>query len=216
MDYAQQQRNPAKHVVGFTVVVLLHVVLVYFIMTGLARKVIDVIKKPLETQIIEEVKPPPPPPPPIQLPPPPKFVAPPPPYIPPPEVQVNVPPPPTPIAVATTVVPVGPPPPIAAVTPPPAPPAAPAPPSVRSACTNYATAMGANAFPGEAIRKGFDRGTAVIRFTVSATGEIKDLTPVSSSNSIFARAAMETIKGFKCVGQGRDILFEIPFSYRSE
>ena len=217
MDYAQQQRNPAKHLVGLTVVVLLHVALVYVIMTGLARKVVDVIKKPLETQIIEEVKPPPPPPPPVQLPPPPKFVAPPPPYIPPPEVQVNVPPPPTPIAVATTVVPVGPPPPIAAVAPPPAPPApAPAAPtSARTACVNYVAAIQANGFPGEASRKGIDHGSALIRFTVTASGEIKDITAVNSSNSIFARAAIESVKTLKCAGQGRDILFEIPFDYRT-
>ncbi|HEX2531007.1 MAG TPA: energy transducer TonB [Burkholderiaceae bacterium] len=65
----------------------------YALVTGLARKVVEVIKQPIETKIIEEVKPPPPqdlPPPP----PPPKMMAPPPPFIPPPEVQVQQPPPP--------------------------------------------------------------------------------------------------------------------------
>ena len=100
MDYAQQQRNPAKHLVGVTVVVLLHIALVYALLNGLGRKVVEIIKQPLETKIIEEIKPPPPPPE-VQLPPPPKFVAPPPPYIPPPEVQVNVPPPPN-VITATT------------------------------------------------------------------------------------------------------------------
>lgn len=214
MDYAQQQRNPAKHIVGFTVVVLLHVAVVWFIMTGLARKAIDIIKKPLETQIIEEVRPPPPPPP-VQLPPPPKFIAPPPPYIPPPEVQVNVPPPPNTIAVATNVVPVGPPPPIAAVAAPPAP-AAPAPPTIRAACTNYAKAMGDSAYPREAIRNGIDRGEALIRFTVSANGEIKDITAVSSTNGAFARAAITAVHDFKCNAQGRDIVFEVPFSFKRE
>ena len=28
MDYAQQQRNPAKHLIGLTIVVLLHVVVI--------------------------------------------------------------------------------------------------------------------------------------------------------------------------------------------
>ncbi|MBC3933711.1 ABC transporter substrate-binding protein, partial [Undibacterium sp. CY22W] len=43
---------------------------------------------PLETKIVEEVKPPPPPPD-TPPPPPPKLLAPPPPFIPPPEVQVQ-------------------------------------------------------------------------------------------------------------------------------
>jgi protein TonB len=215
MDYAQQQRNPAKHIVGFTVVALLHVALVYAIMTGLARRVVDVIKKPLETQIIEEIKPPPPPPP-VQLPPPPKFIAPPPPYIPPPEVQVNVPPPPNAIQTTTSVVPTDPNPPIASVAPAPAPPAAPAPPSIRAACTNYAKAMGDSAYPRDAIREGLDRGEAVIRFTVSANGEIKDIAAVSSSNRAFARAAITVVHDFKCNAQGRDVVFEIPFSFKRE
>jgi protein TonB len=215
MDYAQAQRNPAKHLVGFTVVVLLHVALVYFVMNGLARKVIDVIKKPLETQIIEEVKPPPPPPP-VQLPPPPKFVAPPPPYIPPPEVQVNVPPPPNAIQTTTAVVPVEAPP-IAVVQPAPAPPApAAAPQTARAACPNYAKALGDSAYPRDAIKDGLDRGEAVLRFTVSATGEIKDITTVSSTNRAFVRAATAIVRDFKCIAQGRDVVFEVPFTFKRE
>jgi periplasmic protein TonB len=88
MSYA----NPAstgRQLTGFIAVILLHVVMVYALVYGLARKIVEVVHPPLETKIIEEVKPPPPdkPPPP----PPPKFAAPPPPYIPPPEIQVQVP-----------------------------------------------------------------------------------------------------------------------------
>jgi protein TonB len=70
-------------------VVAFHVVLVYALVHGLARKIVEVVRPPLETKIIEEIKPPPPdkPPPP----PPPRLAMPPPPYIPPPEVQVHVP-----------------------------------------------------------------------------------------------------------------------------
>ena len=61
-------------------------------MTGLARKAVQVIKKPLNATIIEEVKPPPPPPPP----PPPKKIEPPKvqaplqPYVPPPDIPPPV------------------------------------------------------------------------------------------------------------------------------
>jgi len=91
MDYAQQQRDPARHVIGFLLVVLLHVIVIYALVNGLARKVIDVIKKPIETKIVEERKAPPPPE--APPPPPPKITVPPPPFIPPPEIQIAVPPP---------------------------------------------------------------------------------------------------------------------------
>jgi protein TonB len=90
MDFTEYERNPAKKFMGFAFVVLFHIFIVYALVTGLARKVVEVIKQPIETKIIEEVKPPPPPdlPPP---PPPPKLLAPPPPFIPPPEVQIQQP-----------------------------------------------------------------------------------------------------------------------------
>ena len=60
VDFAQQQRNPARHLPGITFVVVLHLVVGYALVTGLARKVVDVIKQPIETKIIEEIKKPPP------------------------------------------------------------------------------------------------------------------------------------------------------------
>ncbi|HSW08548.1 MAG TPA: energy transducer TonB, partial [Aquabacterium sp.] len=92
MDYAQQQRNPGKHLTGFIVVVILHIILGWALLNGLARKIVEVVKGPIETKIIEEVKPPPPPPP-ENLPPPPKTAPPPPSFVPPPEVQIANPPP---------------------------------------------------------------------------------------------------------------------------
>ena len=86
MSYADPQ-DSSRRLVGFAVVVVFHVVLVYALINGLARKIVEVIQAPLETKIIEEVKPPPPdkPPPP----PPPKLAMPPPPFIPPPEVRID-------------------------------------------------------------------------------------------------------------------------------
>ncbi|HYU69029.1 MAG TPA: energy transducer TonB [Burkholderiales bacterium] len=88
MSYAVQ-RDSSRRLAGLAVVVALHAALIYALVHGLARQIVEVIRQPLETKIIEEVKAPPPdkPPPP----PPPKLVMPPPPYIPPPEVQVHSP-----------------------------------------------------------------------------------------------------------------------------
>jgi periplasmic protein TonB len=86
MDYAERQRNPGKHLVGIGVVVVFHIILIYALVNGLARKVVEVVKGPLETKIIQEIKPPPPEAPP---PPPPKLLPPPPAFIPPPEVNIT-------------------------------------------------------------------------------------------------------------------------------
>jgi protein TonB len=89
VSYAEAQENANKRLTGLVAVLVFHAVLGYALVNGLARKIVEVVTQPLETKIIEEVKPPPPdkPPPP----PPPRLAAPPPPYIPPPEVQVQVP-----------------------------------------------------------------------------------------------------------------------------
>ena len=88
MDYAERERNPVKHLPSITMVVILHLVLGYALVTGLARKVVEVMKAPIETKIIEEIKKPPPDTPP---PPPPKLAPPPPPFIPPPEINIQAP-----------------------------------------------------------------------------------------------------------------------------
>ena len=127
MNFAERQRDPRRHLVGFTVVVLFHGLLVYALLTGLAKKVIDVVRAPIETKVIEEIKKPPPPPE-IVVPPPPRLEAPPPPFIPPPEVQIATPPPPQPTITAVTptpppapvVIAPAPPPVVAAAPPPPA------------------------------------------------------------------------------------------------
>src|SRR6266852_5777336 len=89
MDFARSQRNPTKHVIGLTFVILLHVLVIYALVTGLARKAVEVIKKPLSATIIEEIKAPPPPPPPpkkpVEIP---KVQAPVQPYVPPPDIPV--------------------------------------------------------------------------------------------------------------------------------
>ena len=87
MAYENQASNP-RRVLGFGVVVLMHVGLVYALANGLAQSVVEIIKGPMETKLIEEIKPedekPPPPPP--------KFMAPPPPQIIMPELQIEAPP----------------------------------------------------------------------------------------------------------------------------
>jgi len=67
IDYASRQRTPRKHIVGLTVVVVLHGLLFWAINSGLARKFVKVIKGPVEAVLLEETKPDIPPPPPRVL-----------------------------------------------------------------------------------------------------------------------------------------------------
>jgi protein TonB len=124
MDFAKQQRDPRRHIIGFSAVVLFHGLVVWALVSGLAKKVVDVVRAPIETKVIEEIKKPPPPQE-IAVPPPPRLEAPPPPYIPPPEVQIAAPPPvqatitavtPTPPPAAVSIAPIAPP--VAAPAPP--------------------------------------------------------------------------------------------------
>ncbi len=144
MDFAKQQRNPARHLMGMVFVGLLHVGIIYALVTGLARKVVKEVKNIQDVKLVEEIKvtpPPEPPKPPPKVEPPKTAPPPPPAYIPPPEVRVDVPPPPNVITATQSDKPPEPPAPIvrepvveapAATPAPPAPPPAPPPkPAVR-------------------------------------------------------------------------------------
>jgi protein TonB len=95
------EKNPGKNLTGIAIVIVLHLIVAYGLVTGLGKRLVTKMMEPVETKIIEEVKPPPPPdvPPP---PPPPEMKAPPPPFIPPVEVQVQTPPPPQNVIANTT------------------------------------------------------------------------------------------------------------------
>src|SRR5438067_5089931 len=92
MNFSQQQADARRHFAGITFVILFHAFIVYALVTGLAKKVVDVVRAPIETKVIEEMKKPLPPPE-IVVPPPPVLAAPPPPFMPPPEFQIATPPP---------------------------------------------------------------------------------------------------------------------------
>jgi len=189
VDYAQSQRNPGKHLTGITLVVIFHIFLGWALLTGLGKKVIEVIKAPIETKIIEEVKPPPPdvPPPP----PPPKLAAPPPPFIPPPEIQIQAPPPPPQAVITTTTN--TPPPPQAFTPSPPAPPAPPQP-AVRR---EYKAAYRVDpTFPPQAIRQGIN-GKVVAWVHVAPNGSVSNVEIKSSSNRLFDREVVRALSQWR-------------------
>lgn len=202
MNFSQRQADPRRHLVGLTVVIVFHALLVYALVTGLAKKVVDVVRAPIETKVIEEIKKPPPPPE-VVLPPPPKLEAPPPPYIPPPEVQIATPPPPQPtISVAPSPTP---PAPVEIRPQAPAPVAAPAPaprPSVLSigvACTTQV----APKMPVKAIREGITgsvKAQATIKGGKVVAVDILSATP----RGVFESAVRTAMMQYECSAAGAD------------
>ena len=63
---------------------------------------------------------------------------------------------------------------------------------------------------------GLTRGEAMIEFSLSAGGEVKNVRVVSATHPIFGRYAARQVESeVKCVGQGHDVpLVRIPFSFK--
>jgi periplasmic protein TonB len=196
VDFAEQQRNPGKHIVGIGIVLGLHLLLGWALVSGLAQRMVEVIKAPIETKIIEEVKPPPPPPP-ENLPPPPKFAPPPPSFVPPPEVVVNPPPTPAPVITTTTVEPppappvtIAPaPPPVAAAIAPAAPPVAAAKPFIPN--MNECAPKGED-YPAAAVRAQ-TKGETTVRITVDGQGKLTAAEIIKSSGPSREHRALDRI-----------------------
>jgi periplasmic protein TonB len=218
MNFAQRQRDPRRHLIGFAAVILFHGFIVYALVTGLGKKVIDVVRAPIETKVIEEVKKPPPPPE-VVVPPPPRLEAPPPPFIPPPEVQIATPPPPQPTITAVT-----PTPPPAPVTIAPTPPAvteappAPAKPTttdVRAYCTKMPKPeLPGTTFSGKLLLKA--------RATIAGNKIVQvEILPGSFRGSgdrkiqrLFGAAVTEAMLAYTCTGDG--VVVEQEFAFTLE
>ena len=216
MDFARQQRDPTRHVIGIAFVVLLHAFIVWALVSGLARKAVDVIKKPITATIIEEIKvPPPPPPPPKRIVEPPKTNTPPPPeqpYVPPPEVQVTPPPAPAP---AISVAPSPEPPrqeykiepPAPAVVAPPAPPAPPKP-AVRRGVVPVERED--PIYPRAAIRAGIEKGRVLARVNIDEQGKVTEVIIVSAEPARhFDNAVREALMKWRFKAEGEKYVGEI-------
>nr|WP_174950203.1 energy transducer TonB [Burkholderia lata] len=210
-QFGGKQQNPVRRFGGIAVVLLLHVLLVYALVNGLATKVVQVIQHPIETRIIEPVKPPPPPPPlPVVKLPPPKATLPPPPFVPPAEVPVQAPPQATithqaaPVPSAPAVQ--------APVVAPPAPAAKPVSHEVGVVCPNSDQMRASMQYPKEAQENNIT-GDVTIEFVVDADGNITNVRVAQSADPILDRAAYNTVKRFRCTAQGQPVRVQVPFSF---
>jgi len=172
MAYADQQMS-GNRITAFVIVALIHVVVGYALVTGLAYSAAQkIIQKVTTVDIKEEVKKEEPPPPPPK-----KDVAPPPPVAPPVKINVAVAPPPI-----QTVTVAPPPPPAIVLAPPPA--AAPPPPAGPTSGAkpkgNPGSWATTNDYPARALREERE-GTTGFRVSVGPDGRVTDCSITSSS-----------------------------------
>jgi len=212
------RRDPSSRIKGIVVVVALHVLIGYALVSGMAREGLDLVKKPLEAVVIQEVMIPPPPPP-KKIEPPkdvPKVQAPSPPFVPPPDV------PPPAVSTAPAVVASPAPPPAPPVITPPAPPAAPV--AVMSA--PLATTKQAGfcklscdwtppEVPRRAYQEGF-QGKVVVKAEILLKNNIIEDSKIVSGPKIFYSSVKNAISQSKCRYEDPEVRFEMEFAFNFE
>lgn len=201
-------KDPSRRYKGIAMVVALHLVLGWAIVSGTAKNALVILKKPLEAVVIQEVIiPPPPPPPPKQIKPPeaPKVEAPPPPFVPPPDVA----PPVTNAPVIQSVAAPPPAPPVIAPPPPPAPKPAPNRNDIRVACpTQVAPEM-----PRKALQDGSE---GVVRAqVVIKDGAVREVT-ILSGPRVFHNAVKAAMMQYQCTADATEIVATQEFVFKIE
>lgn len=85
--------------------------------------------------------------------------------------------------------------------------------AVSAACPNSQAVRTSMRYPLMARRDGVE-GDVVARFIVGANGGIRGAEIISSSNRVFNGAVLAAVQQFQCAGQGREVMVEVPFSFR--
>lgn len=178
MAYADRKAGSSR-IVAIVIVALVHAVLGYALITGLAYNVVKKVAEDLNTFDVKEEPPPPeeepPPPPPEQPTEPPPVVA------PPPIVQ-NPNPPPVVVRTVQTPPPVFIPTPTAPPAPPPAPPAPPTVSKAAGAKGNPAQWITQDDYPPGALRRE-ESGTTAVSWEINSQGRVQNCKVTSSSGS---------------------------------
>jgi protein TonB len=216
MNYRYQSRDPSRRIKGLVFVIALHIFLGYALVSGMARKGLNFIKKPLEAVVIQEViiPPPPPPPPPKKVEVPkdlPKVEAPPPPYVPPPDVAPST---SSGISIAsTTTVPTAP----AVIAPPPPPAAPPAPARPAPNRNDIGVACPTQVRP-EMPRKAQQEGIeGVIKAEIRIKGGVIQDVSIISGPRIFHNAVKAAMLQYKCISDaGGEVVATQEFNFKLE
>ena len=209
LDY--RTADPSRRYRGIAVALAVHVLLAWLLISGTARKGLELINKPLQAVVIQDVVIAPPPPPPKLVVPPKALNTPvqPPPFIPTPEVAVTT--PATLAVIATPVVHE-------------APPTAPAPAPVIVAAAPVAPAPAAKLdmaivcptqIPPEMPRRALIDGTqGVVKAQVRiADGMVREVTFLSGPR-IFYAAVRTAMLQYKCTREGTEVVATQDFNFK--
>ncbi len=203
-------KDPSRRYKGIAIVIALHLLIGWGIVSGTAKNALVMLKKPLEAVVIQEVIiPPPPPPPPKEIKPPEtmKVDAPPPPFVPPPDVAPQV------TSNAPSIMSVATPPTTAAVIAPPpvAAPPRPAPnrQDLRVACPTQV--------PPEMPRKAIQDGSegVVKAQALVKNGSVQEVT-ILSGPRVFHAAVKAAMMQYKCTADATEILATQEFVFKIE
>ncbi|MFM9879016.1 MAG: energy transducer TonB [Burkholderiaceae bacterium] len=206
--------NAKSRTTGWIIVVGVHALIAYALISGTARKGLDLLKKPLEAVVIQEVIiPPPPPPPPPEIKPlqpnQPKAEAPPPPFVPPPEIAA--PPSAGPAIAAVTAPPETP----AVIAPPPPPlvvAEAPKPPA-RAEIGVVCPTQVKPEMPRKALKDG--TGGIVKAQVIIQNGVVKDVV-ILSGPRVFHSAVRDAVLQYKCLGGAGEVIAPQEFIFSVE
>jgi protein TonB len=152
--YAQDSGFFTRRGIVVVAIIGIHVLVMYALATGLARKIVEVVAPNIEADIVEEVKndeePPPPPPPEMERPPV---------EVPPPEVSIDL-----PMETTTTA--------IQDVTDKPPPPAPPPPPRVAGSPAKMKSAVDPDQFYPPGAKRREEQGSPVVQACVGPNGRL--------------------------------------------
>ena len=212
MQYTYQPKDSGRQYRGIAVVVAIHLLLAWAAVSGAAKKGLEIIKKPLEAVVIQEVIIPSPPPPPVKEIKPPEVKAPkmdappPPPFVPPPEVATQQTTAPSIASVAT-------PPTTPAVI---APPVADTPAPAKPSRLDIGVACPTQVAPEMPKRAAQDGTSGVVRAQVLIRdGSVREVT-ILSGPRIFHAAVKAAMMQYRCTIDSGEVSTTQEFTFKNE
>lgn len=203
-------RDPSRRYKGIAIVVALHIIIFYGVISGTAHNVLVAMKKPLEAVVIQEViipPPPPPPPPPTK-----KIETPkdipkeaPPPFVPVAEVAPPI------AAPAISAVAAPPPTPVVIAPPPPPPPVVAAPTRTTTSIALACPTQVAPEMPAKALQDGID-GVVKAQATIK-DGVVQNVT-ILSGPRVFHAAVRNAMMKYKCVSGTGEVVATQEFNFK--
>ena len=180
-------QDPSRRFKGIVIVVALHAFLGWALVSGMARKGLNLIKKPLEAVVIQEV------------------------IIPPPEITPPV------VSAAPVIAAVAAPPTAPVVIAPPPPPAPPAPPAPKGPVKVDMGIACPTQVPPEMPRKALQDGTegVVKAQALIVGGSVKEVT-ILSGPRVFHSAVRSAMMQYKCTQNSGEILATQEFNFKLE